>query len=55
MEEIKQISTDAICRSLDGSRSARIDLKNALRDDLTKFLYAKTGRKPMILPVIMNM
>ena len=55
MEEIKFIATDAICRSLEGSRSDRIDLKNALRDDLTKFLYAKTGRKPMILPVIMNM
>ena len=55
MDEIKQISTDAICRSLEGSRSDRIDIKNALRDDLTKFLYAKTGRKPMILPIIMNM
>ena len=55
MDEIRQISTDVICKSLEGSRSDRIELKNALRDDLTKFLYSKTGRKPMILPVIMNM
>ena len=55
MEEIRQIAADAICKSLEGSRSDRIELKNALRDNLTKFLYAKTGRKPMILPVIMNM
>ena len=55
MDEIRQIAADAICKSLEGSRSDRIELKNALRDDLTKFLYSKTGRKPMILPVIMNM
>jgi mRNA degradation ribonuclease J1/J2 len=29
-------------------------LKKQIKDDLTKFLYAKTKRKPMILPVIMN-
>ena len=54
MDEIRQISADAINKALEGSRSDRIELKNALRDDLTKFLYSKTGRKPMILPVIMN-
>ncbi|MBP3315373.1 MAG: ribonuclease J [Clostridia bacterium] len=55
MDEIRQISADAINKALEGSRSDRIELKNALRDDLTKFLYSKTGRKPMILPIIMNM
>ena len=29
-------------------------LKKYVKDDLTKYLYAKTKRKPMILPVIMN-
>ena len=55
MEEIKQIAADAICRSLERSRVDRMELKNAVKDDLTKFLYAKTKRKPMVLPVIMNM
>ena len=32
-----------------------MELKNAVKDDLTKFLYAKKKRKPMVLPVIMNM
>ena len=55
MEEIRQIAADAICRSLECSHIDRMELKNAVKDDLTKFLYAKTKRKPMVLPVIMNM
>ena len=55
MEEIRQIAADAICRSLERSHVDRMELKNAVKDDLTKFLYAKTKRKPMVLPVIMNM
>lgn len=55
MEEIRQRSADVICRALEGSRSDRIELKNALRDELTKFLYSKTKRKPMVLPIIMNL
>ena len=55
MEEIKQIAAEAIYRSLDRSHVDRMELKNAVKDDLTKFLYAKTKRKPMVLPVIMNM
>ena len=30
------------------------ELKDAIRDDLAKFIYKETKRKPMILPVIMN-
>ena len=38
----------------DSDRADRMMLKKCMKDDLTKFLYAKTKRKPMILPVIMN-
>ena len=56
MEEAKQIAGDAINRCLGkGRRVDRMELKTAVKDDLTKFLYAKTKRKPMVLPVIMNM
>ena len=55
MEQVRQIAAETIGRALDGSKSARIELKNALRDDLTKFLYSKTKRKPMILPIIMDL
>ena len=54
MEEIRQIATDVIFRCLERQGCDRMELKNALRDDLTKFLYAKTKRKPMVLPIIMN-
>ena len=54
MEEIRQIATDVIFRCLERQSCDRMELKNALRDDLTKFLYAKTKRKPMVLPIIMN-
>lgn len=46
-------------RTLDSCLTARgktdwLQLKTRVRDDLSKFLFTRTGRKPMILPVIMN-
>ena len=55
MEEAKQVAYDAIMQSLGARRQVdRMQLKRQVKDDMTKFLYAKTKRKPMILPVIMN-
>jgi ribonuclease J len=55
MEEAKQIATDAILQALKARRSVdRMQLKRQVKDDMTKYLYAKTKRKPMILPVIMD-
>ncbi len=55
MEEARRIAADAIATQLRGGRDFdRTALKKQIKDDLTKFLYAKTKRKPMILPVIMN-
>ena len=55
MEEARQV----VQRSLEiGLRSGdardRMRLKTRVRDDLSKFLFQRTGRKPMILPVIMD-
>ncbi len=56
MDEIRAIATETICRCLEsGRRIDRMELKNTLKDDLSKYLYAKTKRKPMVLPIIMNM
>ena len=33
----------------------RMYMKKRVKDDLAKYLYNKTKRKPMILPVIMNL
>ncbi|MBQ8431442.1 MAG: ribonuclease J [Clostridia bacterium] len=55
MEESRQIAYDAIMDVLDNNRKVdRMQLKKQVKDDLTKYLYNKTKRKPMILPVIMN-
>ena len=55
MEEARQIAYEALLDALEsGERVDRMQLKKYVKDDLTKYLYAKTKRKPMILPVIMN-
>ncbi|MBQ3064436.1 MAG: ribonuclease J [Clostridia bacterium] len=55
MEEVRALVQRTMEKCLRG-RQARdqMHLKNTVRDDLSKFLYAKTGRKPMVLPVIMT-
>ncbi len=57
MEEVRQVASEAIERCLGRRRDTvdRVELKTAVKDDLSKFLYAKTKRKPMVLPVIMNL
>ena len=54
MEEARQIAYDALLDALDADQIDRMQIKKYVKDDLTKYLYAKTKRKPMILPVIMN-
>ena len=55
MEEARQVAYDAIMDVLDGyGQIDRMQLKKRVKDDLTKYLYTKTKRRPMILPVIMN-
>ena len=55
MEEVRAVALDSIMSILERrERVDRIKLKRRVKDDLTKYLYNKTHRKPMILPVIMN-
>ena len=55
MDEIRQLATEAITDRLERSdRVDRIELKTCVKDALSKYLYSKTKRKPMVLPVIMN-
>ena len=55
MEEMRQVAYDTIDRTLDAGYQDANAIKNALRDDLTKYLYSKTRRRPMILPVLMDL
>ncbi len=55
MDEVRAIASDAINKCLkSGGTVDRMQLKNCVKDDLSKYLYSKTKRKPMVLPVIMN-
>ncbi|MBQ9783557.1 MAG: ribonuclease J [Clostridia bacterium] len=55
MEEIRQLATQAINDCLDRrERVDRMELKTCVKDTLSKYLYTKTKRKPMVLPVVMN-
>jgi ribonuclease J len=56
MDETRMIAASAISEGLKGKGGYidRMALKKRIKDDVTKFLYGKTGRKPMILPVIMD-
>jgi len=55
MDGIKQLATEVIVDRLEkGGRVDRMELKTCLKDSLSKYLYNKTKRKPMVLPVIMN-
>ncbi len=54
MEQARQLALDALSDCLDTGVVDRMEIKSKVKDDLSKFLYAKTKRKPMVLPVIMN-
>ncbi len=55
MEEVRAIAYDSIMDVLDHDLKVdRMQIKKNVKDELTRFLYSKTKRKPMILPVIMN-
>ncbi|MBO5714961.1 MAG: ribonuclease J [Clostridia bacterium] len=55
MDEIKGVAEKSVEDYLDHARFAdRVALKTKLKDDLAKYVYSKTKRRPMILPIIMN-
>ena len=55
MEEARQVALDALSDALEyGNHADRMFLKKCVKDSLTKYLYQKTKRKPMILPIIMD-
>ena len=54
LEELRQVALEAI-RGVDTRYSTDwAAIKGAIKDDLSGYLYKKTKRSPMILPVIME-
>ena len=54
MTEIKNVAFDSISDSLGSGLRDYTQIKGQLKDDLAKAIYQKTRRRPMVLPVIMN-
>lgn len=54
IDELRATAYDAIVESLDGKYADRNQIKGKVKDEVSKYIYAKTHRKPMVLPVIMN-
>ncbi len=54
MEEVRRIAEETLRYAIDGGYTEWNQIKTNLKDALTKYIYSKTKRKPMILPVIMN-
>ena len=55
MTQAKQISEDSLNRALSKKAVDRTQLKTVVKDDLARFIYKETKRKPMILPIIMDL
>ena len=54
MDEVREIARNTLTEMLDSGITEWTQLKQNTKDALSKFLYSKTKRRPMILPVIMN-
>ena len=54
MQKAKEVALLAAEKGLKKRSVDTMELKNSIRDDLAKFIYKETKRKPMILPIIMN-
>ena len=54
IEEMRDIALHSINSCLNGRRSDWYQIKGRVRDDLAKFILGKTKRRPMIIPMIMN-
>ena len=53
-EDVREVACDTLERCYDRRVTDWNSIKVRLRDDTSKFLYEKTKRNPMILPIIMQ-
>lgn len=54
VKQIKEISYDSIQSSIDKNIFKWSEIKNNIRNDVGSFIYSKTKRKPIIVPIIME-
>ncbi len=54
MDEAKEIVKEALQKCEEKQITDWTTIKNAIKEALRSFLYERTKRKPMILPIIME-
>ena len=54
MDEVREIVRRELSDALESGVTEWTQMKTGVKEALSKYLYSKTKRKPMILPVIMN-
>ena len=54
MDSARNIAQEAIETSIYTGRCDWMEIKNSVKDALAKYVYHETHRRPMIIPVIMN-
>ena len=55
MKEARSIAENSLIKAMSKGMGDRTHLKGIIKDDLAKFIYKETKRKPMILPIIMDL
>ena len=55
MDEARKVAESSLDEALMKKHIDRQQIKGAMRDELAKFIYKKTKRKPMIIPVLMEL
>ncbi len=55
MDSVKAIAKNALEKAMQRTKYDYMDLKTEVRDQIGRFLFQKTKKKPMVLPVIMNL
>jgi ribonuclease J len=54
IEEVKVLAKDALVKSVNRRGNNWTSMRNAIKDELNSFLYKKTKRRPMIIPIIVE-
>ena len=54
MDEAQEVVEDAVDNAMNKKGADWTRIKNAIRDDLSDFLWKRTKRSPMILPILME-
>ncbi len=52
--KIEKVATKAIDRQLKNKKSTYLDVKTELTKEVNQFIKEETGRKPIVLPIILN-